>query len=81
MRSWASNTLLGANRRGSLLRIGLANAIFAGALWALPTRRAGEDGGHHRDHAVALDAFETAGVTEFKDGQRGPAFRLRTFPG
>ena len=81
MRSWASNTLLGATRRGSLLRVGLAVALFAGVLWTLPIRQPGEDGGHHRDHGAALDAFEKAGITEFKTGQRGPAFRLRTFPG
>jgi peroxiredoxin len=81
VRSWASNTLLGGTRRGSLLRVGLAVALFAGVLWFLPIRRSGEDGGHHRDHAVALDAFEKAGVTELKEGQRGPGFRLRRFPG
>jgi peroxiredoxin len=73
--------LLGGTRRGSLLRVGLAIALFAGALWALPTRRPGEDGGHHRDHVAALDAFEKAGITEFTGGQWGPAFRLRAFPG
>ena len=81
MRSWASNTLLGGSRRGSLLRIGLAIALFALALWALSARRPDEEAGHHRDHPIALDAFEKAGVTEFKAGQRGPTFRLRTFPG
>ncbi len=81
MRSWASNTLLGTSRRGAALRVALAVAIFGAALWALPTRRPGEDGGHHRDHAVALDPFEKAGVTELREGQRGPAFRLRAFPG
>ncbi|MDO8478291.1 MAG: TlpA disulfide reductase family protein [Candidatus Rokubacteria bacterium] len=73
--------MLGGTRRGSLLRVGLAIALFAGVLWTLPTRRPGEDGGHHRDHGVVLDAFEKAGITEFTGGQRGPAFRLRTFPG
>ena len=81
MRSWASDTLLGATRRGTLWRVVLAVAIFATALWAVPTRRPGEDGGHHRDHPVALDAFEKAGITEFKEGQRGPGLRLRIFPG
>ena len=81
MRSWASSTLLGASRRQSLFRIGLVIAIFAAALWALPARRPGEDGGHHGDHPVALDAFEKAGVTELTEGQHGPAFRLRGFPG
>jgi len=60
--------------------VGLAVALLAGVLWTLPTRRPGVDGGHHRDHAVALDPFEKAGVVEFTAGQRGPAFRLRTFP-
>jgi peroxiredoxin len=61
-------------------RVGLAVAALALVLWALPARRAGEDGGHHTDHPVHLDAFEKAGVTELKEGQRGPGFRLRTFP-
>jgi peroxiredoxin len=81
VRSWASNAILGASRRESLLRIGLALAVFAGLLWALPARRPGEDGGHHAGPAVSLDAFEKAGITEFTEGQRGPAFRLRRFPG
>jgi peroxiredoxin len=73
--------LPGESRRGSWLRVGLALALLAGALWTLPTRRPGVDGGHHGDHAVALDPFEKAGISEFKEGQRGPAFRLRRFPG
>ena len=81
MKSWASSAILGGSRRGRLLRIAAAIALFAGLLWALPTRREGEDSGHHHHPAVALDAFERAGVTELKEGQRGPAFRLRTFPG
>jgi peroxiredoxin len=81
VRSWASSTLLGSTRRGSYLRIVLAVAIFGAALWALPIRRPGEEGGHHGAHPVALDAFEKAGVTEFKEGQRGPGLRLRAFPG
>ena len=81
MRSWASDTLLGTTRRGSLLRVGLAIALIGAVLWLLPVRRPGEDGGHHGGtHAVVLDAFEKAGVTELKEGQRGPAFRLRRFP-
>ena len=61
------------------VRAGLAVAALALVLWALPARRAGEDGGHHHgDHPV--DAFEKAGVTELKEGQRAPGFRLRAFP-
>ena len=81
MRNWASSTLLGGTRRGSLLRAGLAVALVTGVLWTLPIRQPGEDGGHHRDHGAVLDAFEKAGITELKTGQRGPALRLPTFPG
>ena len=68
-------------RRGSVVRAALAVVALALVLWFLPVRRPGQDGGHHGDHSVHLDAFEKAGVTEFTEGQRGPAFRLRTFPG
>ena len=84
MRSWASDTLLGATRRGTLLRVGLAVALLAVALWALPSRRgddgAGDHGHHGGAHAPSLDLFERAGVTEFTEGQRGPALRLARFP-
>jgi peroxiredoxin len=80
VRSWASDTLLGGTRRGILLRVGLAVALLALALWALPSWR-GEDGaGHHGRHAPSLDAFERAGVAEFTEGQRGPGLRLARFP-
>lgn len=81
MKSWASNALAGAARRPSLLRIALAIAILGGALWALPLRRPADNGGHHDGQAPALDPFEKAGVTEFKEGQRGAAFRLQTLDG
>jgi peroxiredoxin len=58
----------------------LAIAIFAVGLWALPSWRADDEGGHHREHARPLDTFERAGVTELTEGQRGPRLRLRTFP-
>jgi len=48
-------------------------------LWALPVRRAGEEG--HQHTAAPLDPFERAGVTEFKEGQRGPTFTLATLDG
>lgn len=80
MRSWASDTLLGATRRGTLLRVGLAVALLAVALWALPSRRADDGAGHHGAHAPSLDLYERAGVTEFTEGQRGPGLRLARFP-
>jgi peroxiredoxin len=80
VRSWASDTLLGGTRRGVLLRVGLALALLAGALWALPSRRADDGAGHHGAHAPSLDVFERAGVTEFTEGQRGPGLRLARFP-
>ena len=79
MRSWASDTLLGGTRRGILLRVGLAVALLAVALWALPSWRGDDGAGHHGRHAPSLDAFERAGVTEFTEGQRGPALRLARF--
>jgi len=80
VRSWASDTLLGGTRRGILLRVGLAVGLLAVAFWALPSRRADEGTGQHGTHAPSLDAFERAGVTEFTEGQRGPALRLARFP-
>jgi peroxiredoxin len=84
VRSWASDALLGATRRGTLLRVGLAVGLLAVALWALPSRRTddgADDRGHHGGaHAPSLDLFERAGVTEFSEGQRGPGLRLARFP-
>ena len=72
---------LGASgpRRSTLVRLILAVVLLGGALWALPVRRAGEEGGHHQ--APPLDLFEKAGVTEFKEGQRGPAFTIAALDG
>jgi peroxiredoxin len=81
MRGWASQTVLGASRRQNLVRAGLALVVLAGLVWALPIRRAGEESSHHEAPSKALDAFERAGVTELKEGQRGPAFRLQQFSG
>jgi len=91
VKSWASDTLLGARRRDVLLRAAIAAVLLAGLFWLLPVRRAGDEGGHHEahqggeaDHAghdAALDPFERAGVTELKEGQRGPAFRLALLGG
>ena len=80
MRSWASNAILGASRRESLIRIALAIALLGAVFWFLPGRRAGEDGGHH-GAATALDPFEKAGVVELKEGQRAPEFTLAALDG
>jgi peroxiredoxin len=74
----------GRGRRAALIRVGLALAVVGALVWALPVRRAGQEGGHHAAHAPqapVLDLFERAGVTEFKEGQRGPAFRLAALDG
>ena len=80
MRSWSPSTVLGAGRRQQALRVGLAIALLAVVLWALPTRRAGEQGGHHGEHA-SLDPFEKAGLIELKDRHRTPALRLPRLDG
>ena len=80
MKSWASDVVLGANRRQSLVRVALAVAVLGAVFWALPSRRAG-DGGHHADHVPNLDAFERAGITELREGQHGPPFTLPALDG
>jgi peroxiredoxin len=80
LRSWSSNPLSSLSRAGGL-RLALGLLLLGALLWALPIRRPGEDGGHHRPHAPGLDAFERAGVTEFKEGQRGPAIGLPALAG
>ncbi len=80
MKSWASDAILGANRRQSLIRVGLAALLLGGLLWALPSRRPG-NGGHHGEHTPSLDPFERAGITELREGQHGPAFTLSSLGG
>jgi peroxiredoxin len=80
MRSWRTGALLGSGRRQHALRITIAIALLAGVLWALPTRRAGEEGGHHAGHAH-LDPFERAGLIELKDRHRTPPLRLPRLDG
>ena len=72
--------MLGGARRAQVLRIALAAALLAAVLWALPTRRTGEQGGHHGEH-VRLDAFERAGLVELKDRHRTPPLRLPRLDG
>ena len=83
MKSSAAGEGLGGTRRATAVRGVLAAVVLGALVWGLPVRRAGEEGGHHRAHeeAAGLDAFERAGVTEFKEGQRGPAFSLATLAG
>ena len=65
-----------------VVRVALAVMVLGGLVWALPIRKPGQEAGHDAAHSPPnLDAFERAGVTEFKEGQRGPAFRLATLDG
>ena len=80
MKSWASDAILGASRRETLIRAALALVALGVALWLLPIRRPGEDGAHH-GAAPGLDPFEKAGVVELKEGQPAPAFTLGALDG
>ena len=81
MKSWAAHTLLGVGRRQHLVRAALAIVLVGGLIWMLPVRRAGEEGGHHSEHAAHLDLFERAGVVELREGHRTPELRLPTLGG
>ena len=80
MKNWASDAILGASRRETLIRAVLALVVLGAVFWLLPIRRPGEDGGHHGP-TPALDPFEKAGVVELKEGQPAPAFTLGTLDG
>jgi len=80
VKSWASDAILGASRRETLIRAVLALVVLGAVFWLLPIRRPGEDGGHHGP-TPALDPFEKAGVVELKEGQPAPAFTLGTLDG
>jgi peroxiredoxin len=82
VKSWASS-LGGASRRNTVVRATLAVVLVGALVWFLPRSRPGEEGGHHggRHAEPVLDAFERAGISEFMEGQRGPAFSLATLDG
>jgi peroxiredoxin len=80
VKSWASDAILGASRRETLIRAALAVVVLGVAVWLLPIRRPGEDGAHH-GAAPGLDPFEKAGVVELKKGQPAPAFTLGALDG
>jgi peroxiredoxin len=81
MKSW-SGSLVGHGRRALVGRAALAVVLLGGLVWALPVRRAGEEGGHHAAHVVPdLDPFERAGVTELREGHRTPPLRLPRLDG
>jgi len=80
VKSWASDAILGASRRETLIRAALALVVLGAVFWLLPIRRPGEDGGHH-GATPALDPFEKAGIVELKEGQPAPAFTLGTLDG
>jgi peroxiredoxin len=81
MKSWAANTLFGGGWRQYLVRVVLALVLVAGFVWMLPVRQAGEEGGHHAEHAPPADPFERAGVMELREGHRTPELRLPTLGG
>jgi peroxiredoxin len=80
VKSWASS-LTGSSRRETVTRAALAVVLVGALVWLLPRSKPGEDGHHAGPATPVLDAFEKAGITEFKDGQRGPAFSLLTLDG
>ncbi|MBI4588828.1 MAG: TlpA family protein disulfide reductase [Candidatus Rokubacteria bacterium] len=80
MRAWAPHRFLGTNRRETLIMLSLFLALMGAVWWFLPTRKVGEEGSRYH-HARTLDPYEKAGVTEFKEGQRGPEFRLKSLEG
>ena len=79
MRVW-QNHFLGANRRETLIAFGLLALLLGMLWWLLPARKAGEEGSKYH-HAESLDLYERAGVTEFKEGQRGPGLSLESLDG
>jgi peroxiredoxin len=82
MRSWAPRFRFADGGRSQVVRVILAVVLVGGLVWALPVRRAGQDGGHHATHEpVELDAFERAGVTELREGHATPPLKLPRLDG
>ena len=83
MKYWSAGAAGGVGRAQQALRVGLALVLLAVLVWALPTRKAGEEGGHHGEHAAhaRLDPFERAGLIELKDRHRTPPLGLPTLGG
>ena len=81
MKTWDSGSVVGDGRRAHLVRVVVAVAMVGGMVWALPVRRAGQDGGHHAAHVPDLDVFERAGVTELREGHGTPPLRLPRLDG
>jgi peroxiredoxin len=79
--SQTRSALIGAGRPANLFRVAIGVVLLGVLVWALPVRRPGEEGGHHAARTAVVDPFEKAGVTELKEGQRGPGFRLPTLDG
>ena len=77
----AGGRVAGTSWRQSVIHAALALVLLGGLFWALPERKPGESGGHHVEHAPVLDPFEKAGLTELKEGQRGPGFKLALLAG
>ncbi len=80
MHAWVPSQEILARRREVVVKVGILLALVGALWWVLPARKAGEEGSKYH-HAEALDLFERAGVTEFKEGQRGPGFSLVSLEG
>ncbi|MGH7319763.1 MAG: TlpA disulfide reductase family protein [Candidatus Rokuibacteriota bacterium] len=80
MRAWVPSPGVFARGREVVVKAGILLVLVGALWWVLPARKAGEEGSRYH-HAEALDLFDRAGVTEFKEGQRGPGFALATLEG
>jgi peroxiredoxin len=74
VRRWLATLATGTRRRRAL-GVALTVVLLAVVVWAVPGRRAGEEA------RAGRDAFERAGITGLKKGQRAPAFSLSKLGG